>query len=94
MDGCWVDVEGPGDFADGPAFLHQGEGEGLLIRAQLLRSSERHAATLGGFAALVGAVPDERPFEQRITPSANCTNARLDPCVIFLSFRSEARGIF
>ena len=33
MDGCGVDVEGPGDRADGFAFLDQREDEGFLIRA-------------------------------------------------------------
>ena len=32
MDGCRVDIEGPGDLADGPAFLNQREGKSLLIR--------------------------------------------------------------
>lgn len=39
-----MDVEGLGDLADGPAFLDQGEREGLLTWPQLLRSSERHDA--------------------------------------------------
>ena len=33
MDGGGVDIEGPGDFADGPAFADQGKGERLLIGA-------------------------------------------------------------
>jgi hypothetical protein len=63
MDGSWVDVEGPGDFADGPAFLDQREGEGLLIRAKLLWPAERHAAAFDGLASLVGSTADEGAFE-------------------------------
>ncbi len=31
MDGGWVDVEGPGNLAYGPAFLDEGDGESFLI---------------------------------------------------------------
>lgn len=63
MDGRRMDIEGPGDFADGPAFLDQGKGESLLIRTKLLRPSERHTAAFSGLASLVGAMADERAFE-------------------------------
>ena len=65
MDGSWVDVEGSGDFADGPAFLDQGKGESFLIRTEFLRPAERHATTLGGLASLVCAMPDQGAFELR-----------------------------
>ena len=65
MDGCWVDDEGPRDFADGPAFLDQREGEGFLIWTKFLRSVERHAAALGGLPSLVGSMADERTLELR-----------------------------
>ena len=61
MDGRRVNVEGSGDSADRPAFLHQGEG--FLIGTEFLRPSEWHAAALGGLASFVGAMPDERAFE-------------------------------
>ena len=63
MNGCWVDVEGPCDFADGPAFLDQREGKRFLIRAKLLRSAKRHATALGGLAALVRAMADKSALE-------------------------------
>jgi hypothetical protein len=31
MGGGWVDVEGSGHLADGPAFLDEGDGESFLI---------------------------------------------------------------
>lgn len=63
MNGGWVDVEGPADFADGAAFLDEGEGNGLLIGSKLLQPPERYAATLRSLAALVGSVADEGALE-------------------------------
>jgi hypothetical protein len=65
MDGCRMDIEGPRDLADGPAFLDQRDGKGLLIQAKLLGPSKGYASTFGIPASFVRSMPDQSTLELR-----------------------------
>ena len=45
-----MDIEGPGDFADGFSFVDEMSSEGALIRMQFGWASEGDPACLGGHA--------------------------------------------
>ena len=60
-----MDIEGPGDFADGFSFFNEMANEGALLRPQFGRAPERDAACLGGAPAFRGSGGDQRALELR-----------------------------
>ena len=50
-----MDIEGPGDFADGFSFVDEMSSEGALIRSQFGRAPEGDAACLGGPPSFLGS---------------------------------------
>ena len=63
IDAGGVDVEGPGDVADGFAVADEVAGYFLLIGAHLAGSDEGHAADLHDAATVIGPAEDEGVFE-------------------------------
>ena len=56
IDRCDMDIEGPGDFADGLSFLfNEMASESALIQAQFGRSVERDVVCLGGTPSFLGS---------------------------------------
>ena len=47
IDRCDMDIEGPGDFADGFSFFNEISSEGALVRPQFGRAAEGDATCLG-----------------------------------------------
>ena len=60
-----MDVEGPGDGADGFALEDELTSKLRLVRSHFLRATEGHAARHGGLPAFVGPAHDEGPLELR-----------------------------
>ena len=56
-----MDIEGPGDVADGLSFFNEVASKGALLRAQLGPAAEAHATCLGGTSSLHSGVRDDRP---------------------------------
>ena len=60
-----MDIEGPGDFADGFSFVDEMSSEGALIGSQFGRAAEGDAACLGGTPSFLGSGSDQRALELR-----------------------------
>ena len=60
-----MDIEGPGDFADGFPFFNEMASEGALIRPQFGWVPEGDAACLGCAPAFLGSGGDQRALELR-----------------------------
>ena len=60
-----MDIEGPGDFADGFSFFNAMANEGALIRPQFGRAPEGDAACLDSGPAFLGSGSDQRALELR-----------------------------
>ncbi len=58
-----MDVEGPGDGADGFTVADEFSGEFLLVGQHFLWPAEGHAARLGGQPAFLRAAEDEGALE-------------------------------
>ena len=54
-----MDIEGPGDFADGFSFFNAMAGEGALLRPQFGRAPEGDAACLDSRPAFLGSGGDQ-----------------------------------
>ena len=60
-----MDIEGPGDVADGLPLFDELASDGALVRAQFGRTPERNAACLGGAASFLRSGGDQRALELR-----------------------------
>ena len=68
IDRCDMDIEGPGDVADGFSFFNEISSEGALVRPQFGRVAEGDAACSSGALSFLGSGGDQRAFELRDAP--------------------------
>ena len=58
-----MDIEGPGDVADGFSFFNEISSEGALVQAQFGRAAEEDATCLSGAPSFLGSGGDQRASE-------------------------------